>query len=398
VTEEQPRESVIVEKELPLGPVHPALLEPFRVRFFVNDEIVEDCEVILSMPHRGIERILEGLPVERALLITERVCGICSNSHAWNSVRVIEKGLNIEVPPRALFIRVIAQELQRIASHLIFIGHAMEVVGHETFAMRAFLLREEYMDMLYFIGGNRVHPAVPVIGGVRPRCEISDSLKRVILETLERSERKLRNYVGRVVADPLVMGRLTGVGYLSKEDAIRLHAVGPTARASGVEWDWRMEMFEYKPFTYDYVILYEGDNKARVIARALEIFECIKIVRQALKDLPEGPVVNRDWSPQRMKFTDSYNEAPRGELYHSYSLDDYGKLRHYKIRTPTITSIHSVEFAAKGDHVTDAVVTIASCDPCLACCNRVEIIDEKSGRRRQFTSMIEVIKKYGWRR
>ncbi|HDI46854.1 MAG TPA: hypothetical protein ENF82_03505 [Candidatus Methanomethylia archaeon] len=99
-----------------------------------------------------------------------------------------------------------------------------------------------------------------------------------------------------------------------------------------------------------------------------------------------------------MKFAHSYNEAPRGELYHSYSLDDYGRLRHYKVRTPTVTSIHSVEFAAKGDHITDAVVTIASCDPCLACCNRVEVIDAKSGRRKQFNSMIEVIKKYGWRR
>ncbi|RLE49047.1 MAG: hypothetical protein DRJ31_05995 [Candidatus Methanomethylicota archaeon] len=388
----------VVEKELPIGPVHPALLEPFRIRFFVNDEIVEDCEVVLGTIHRGVERILEGQPVERALLITERVCGICSNSHAWNSVRVVERGLNIEIPPRAMYIRVIAQEVQRIASHLIFLGHAMEVIGHETFAMRAFLLRESFMDILYYIGGNRVHPSVPVIGGVRPRCEITEGLKKLILELLDRGEKMFKAYVERVLADPLVMSRVTGTGYLSKEDAIRLHAVGPTARASNVRFDWRMEMDEYKPFTFDYIFLEDGDNKARVVARALEIFECIKIVRQALKDLPEGPLVNRNWVPKRMKFTDSYNEAPRGELYHSYALDDYGRLRHYKIRTPTITSLHAVEYAAIGDHVTDAVLTIASADPCLSCCQRVEVVDVKSKKCKMFSSPIEVVKKYGWKR
>ncbi|MEM3674959.1 MAG: nickel-dependent hydrogenase large subunit, partial [Candidatus Methanomethyliaceae archaeon] len=149
----------VVEKELSFGPVHPALIEPFRIRLFVNDEIVEDCELTINMAHRGVERILEGLPVERALLITERVCGICSNVHAWNSVRVVESGLNIKVPDRANYIRVLINEIQRITSHLIFFGHAFEVLGHETFSMRSFLLREVFMDLMAYIGGNRVMPS-----------------------------------------------------------------------------------------------------------------------------------------------------------------------------------------------------------------------------------------------
>src|SRR5512137_1197918 len=88
----------VVEKELSFGPIHPALLEPYRIRLFVNDEYVEDCEITINMAYRGIEKLFEGLPVERALLIAEKVCGICSNVHAWNSVRVIEGGLKIEVP------------------------------------------------------------------------------------------------------------------------------------------------------------------------------------------------------------------------------------------------------------------------------------------------------------
>ncbi|MCQ5337227.1 MAG: nickel-dependent hydrogenase large subunit [Candidatus Methanomethylicia archaeon] len=385
----------IIEKEISIGPVHPALIEPYRIRFFVNDEIVEDCEININMAYRGIERLLEGLPVEKALLITERICGICSNVHAWNSVRVVESGLKIEVPERANYIRVLINEIQRIASHLIFFGHAFEVVGHETFAYRSFLLREVFMDLMAYIGGNRVMPSVPVIGGIRPRADLTDTLKKVILERVNDFEKKYKEYVDRILADPMVMSRLTGVGYLSKEDAIKYHAVGPTCRASGVNYDVRTLMYEYKPFDFEVIVLTEGDNKARIVQRALEIFECLKIIRQVIKNLPEGPVVNRNWTPKEMPFTTSYFEAYRGELMHSYGLDSQGLIRNYKVRTPTPTNLAAMEKACIGDHITDAVVTIASCDPCLTCCTRIELVE--SGKTKVMSD-IEIVRKYGWRR
>ncbi|MEM4405523.1 MAG: nickel-dependent hydrogenase large subunit [Candidatus Methanomethylicaceae archaeon] len=385
----------VVEKELSFGPVHPALIEPFRIRLFVNDEIVEDCELTINMAHRGVERILEGLPVERALLITERVCGICSNVHAWNSVRVVESGLNIKVPDRANYIRVLINEIQRITSHLIFFGHAFEVLGHETFSMRSFLLREVFMDLMAYIGGNRVMPSVPVIGGIRPRADLTESLKRVILERVDDFEKKYLEYVERILADPLVMSRLTGVGLLSKDDAIKYHATGPTGRASGWDYDIRRMMYEYKPFDFNVIVLKEGDNKARVVQRALEVIESLKIIRQVVKNLPNGPIVNRDWVPGKMDFTTMYFETFRGELMHSYGLDSQGLIRNYKIRTPTPTNLAAMEKACIGDHVTDAVLTIASCDPCLTCCNRVEVIE--SGKTRVM-SEIDIVRKYGWRR
>jgi len=147
----------VIEKELSFGPVHPALIEPYRIRLFVNDEIVEDCEININMAYRGIEKLLDGIPVEKALIITERICGICSHVHAWNSVRVIEGGLGIEVPERANYIRVLTQEFQRITSHLIFFGHAFEVIGHETLSMRAFLLREQFYGPYAIRGGQQSH-------------------------------------------------------------------------------------------------------------------------------------------------------------------------------------------------------------------------------------------------
>ncbi|MEN3057597.1 MAG: nickel-dependent hydrogenase large subunit, partial [Candidatus Methanosuratincola petrocarbonis] len=284
---------VEIEKELSFGPVHPALIEPYRIRLFVNDEIVEDCELNINMAYRGIEKLFDGLPVERALLIAERVCGICSHVHAWNAVRVIEGGLKIAVPPRANYIRVITQEMQRIASHLILFGHAFEVVGHETFAMRSFLLRESFMDLISYVGGNRVMPSVPIIGGIRPRADLTESLKRVILERVDEFEEKYKGYVARIIEDPLVMSRLTGIGFLTKEDAIKFHATGPTGRASGWDYDVRTKMDEYKPFDFNVITDESCDTKARIVVRALEVFESLKIIRQAVKNLPEGPVVNR---------------------------------------------------------------------------------------------------------
>jgi energy-converting hydrogenase B subunit N len=266
--------------------------------------------------------------------------------------------------------------------------------------MRAFLLREMFMDLLYYISGNRVQPSAPILGGVRPRCDIPPSLGRVILETVDRGEDAYTKFVERLLADPLVMSRVTGVGILDYNTAMRLHAVGPTARASGVKLDWRKDPVQnpaYQAFDFNVVVLDWCDTKARVATRALEVFEQFKILRQAVKNLPDGPVIDRSWKLGQMGFTDGYFEAPRGELYHSTSLDDFGRIRHYKIRTPSLTNNASMEEACIGDHLTDAVLTIASCDPCLSCTNRFTIVDSKRDKTRVMTG-VEIIGKYGRRR
>ncbi len=371
------------ETEIPIGFNHSALLEPYRTRYFVEDEIVKDCEIEVDPAHRGIERILQGMPVEKANIITERVCGICSHGHLWNSVRTADIGLGIDVPDAAQAIRVLGEELERLHSHLIFIAHASEVVGHETFAMRTFLLREPIQDLLYLVSGNRVHYSIPVLGGVRPRCMISEWKAKKILEIVDDLEAKMKKFVPRVLSDIMFMSRLTGAGYQDKQEAIKYHSVGPTARASGVEWDYRTQMPEYKDYDWDMVVLDEGDNAARVKTRALEIFVSISLVRQAVeKAVGKTEVLNRDWEMGPMPFQASYIEVPRGELYHSYALDDTGHVKHYKIRTPSMNCMPAMEVACIGDQLTDAVVTIASCDPCLACCNRFAVVDEKTGKEK----------------
>lgn len=370
------------ETEIPIGFIHSALLEPYRTRYFVEDEIVKDCEIEVDLAHRGIERILQGMPVEKANIITERICGICSHGHLFNSCRAADIGLGTEIPDAAVAIRVLGAELERLHSHLIFIAHACEVLGHETFAYRAFLMREPVMQMLYWISGNRVHYSIPVLGGVRPRTQITEWKGKKILSGMDKLEADLKKFVDRILSDIMVMSRLTGVGLCDKQMAEKYHAVGPTARASGVEFDHRIHMYEYDNFDWEMVVLDEGDNAARVKTRALECFVSLSLVKQAVeKAMGDSDVLNRDWEIGPMVRQHSYSEVPRGELYHSYALDEHGHIRHYIVRTPTMTSLATMEQACIGDQLTDAVVTLATCDPCLACCNRFIVVNEK-GRER----------------
>lgn len=372
--EEKVPKSNIIETEIPMGTVHPAALEPYRVRFFVEDEIVQEAEITIGVNHRGIERIMEGLPVEKANALTEKICGICSNSHIWNSCRTAEIGLGIEIPERAEYIRVIMGELERLHSHFLYLAHGCEVLSHETFSMRVFYLREIVMELLGMIGGNRVQYGCSVLGGVRPRCDLDEAKLLRIKEDMDKVEAGLTDFANRFVSDSIVMSRITGIGVLPQKQAIELAVTGPTLRATGVARDLRTTMFEYDNFDFNVITQPDGDVKSNLLMRALESFESIKIIRQAIANIPEGKIINRDWEMFDTDLTESYIEVPRGTLYHSYALES-GRVRHCVIRTPSMANIGAMQYACIGDQITDAQLCIVQCDPCFTCTDRaIEII------------------------
>lgn len=371
--EKVPR-SEIIETEIPLGTVHPAALEPYRVRLFVEDEIVQEAEITIGVNHRGIERIMEGLPVEKANALTEKICGICSNAHIWNSCRTAELGLGIEIPERAKFIRVLMSELERLHSHFLYLAHGCEVLSHETFSMRVFYMREIVMELLAMIGGNRVQYGCSVLGGVRPRCDLDEAKILRIKNDMDALEEGLTGFVDRFMADSILLSRVTGIGVLPQKQAIELAVTGPSLRATGVARDLRTTMFEYEDFDFNVITQPDGDVKSNLIMRALESFESIKIIRQVLANIPEGKVINRDWEMFDTDISESYIEVPRGTLYHSYALES-GRVRHCIIRTPSMANIGAMQYACIGDQITDAQLCIVQCDPCFTCTDRsIEII------------------------
>ena len=282
--------------------------------------------------------------------------------------------MDIEIPPRALYIRVIMGELERLHSHFLYLAHGCEVLAHETFSMRVFYLREIVMELLAMIGGNRVQYGCSVIGGVRPRCDLNEAKLLRLKEDMNKIEDGLSDFVDRFLADSILLSRVTGIGVIPQKQALKLAVTGPTLRATGVAKDLRTTMFEYDEFDYNIITQPDGDVKSNLIMRALEAFESIKIIRQAVSNIPEGSVVTHDWDMFDTDINKSYIEVPRGTLYHSYALEN-GRVRHSIIRTPSMSNIGAMQYACIGDQITDAQLCIVQCDPCFTCSDRaIEII------------------------
>ncbi|CAB3288911.1 Energy conserving hydrogenase Ehb large subunit (protein N) [Methanocaldococcus lauensis] len=365
------------EGEIAIGPVHPTMLEPHRLRLFIEDEIIKEAELVIGVNYRGIELIMEGLPPEKISILSEKICGICSHIHVWTNVMTTEKGCDIEVPERAEYIRAIVEEFERLHSHMLLFGHAFEVIGFETMAFRAFMIREPIMQILREITGGRVQNSCPIIGGIRPRCNINDSKIPSILERLEKFEENLNKLLNRTINDPMIMARIKDVGVLDKKTAKKLHATGPTARGSGLSCDMRKKGIVpvYDNFEFEEVIFDDGDVFSRLAVRFYECFESIKIIKQGLKELPnlDKKIYNPNYELKEFKPINVYNEAQRGQVYYSYGLDENGRVRQAKVRTPTLTNLACMEAILPGHHVSDAELIIASCDPCFTCTDRMII-------------------------
>ena len=282
--------------------------------------------------------------------------------------------MGIEIPDRANYIRVIMGELERLHSHFLYLAHGCEVLAHETFSMRVFYLREIVMELLAMIGGNRVQYGCSVLGGVRPRCELDSNRIERLKNDMDKLEEGLSNFTSRFTSDSIIMSRITGIGVLPQKQAIKLAVTGPTLRATGVARDLRTSMFEYDNFDFNIITQNDGDVKSNLLMRVLESFESINLIRQAIDNLPEGKLVNRNWEMFDTDIIESYIEVPRGTLYHSYALES-GRLRHGIIRTPSMANIGAMQYACIGDQITDAQLCIVQCDPCFTCTDRaIEII------------------------
>ncbi|HIQ32489.1 MAG TPA: hypothetical protein EYH55_03290 [Methanothermococcus okinawensis] len=369
------------EGEIAIGPIHSSILEPHRLRLFIEDEIIKDAELTIGVTYRGVELLMEGLPPEKATILAEKICGICSHIHLWCAVRVTEMGCGIEVPERASYIRVIVEELERLHSHTLLFGHIFEVLGHETMAMRAFMIREPILQTLYEISGSRIQYSCPIIGGIRPRCNIPDKRIPSLIERIERFEEKMEKLLDRTLRDPLLISRMKDIGVIDRKIAGKYHALGPTARGSGIRCDMRKMGYvpEYDPFEFEEIILDDGDVLSRVLVRMYECFESSKIIKQGLKGLYHLPerFYNPNYEIREFKPIDTYNEAQRGQVYYSYGVNSEGRVIHSKVRTPTVTNLACMEAILRGHHVSDAEVIITSCDPCFTCCDRSLMVIER---------------------
>jgi membrane-bound hydrogenase subunit alpha len=381
---------------IPIGPIHPALKEPVYFEFELDGEKIIDVDVKLGHVHRAIEWASRKRNPIQILYLAERICGICSYCHPAAFTLAIEDAAEIEVPERAEYLRVIQGELERICSHILWAGVAAHEIGFDTVLYLTWQVRERALDLTEFLTGNRVTKGIMMIGGIR-RDITKDMIPRIQkdLEYFKECYDKL----GKVfLNDKTVKMRSQGAGILTEEDALKLCAVGPTTRASGIKKDVRVDTsyFAYGDLDFDYItpdVLTEkvnGDVYDRIIQRLLEIKQSIDLIEQCIDKMPSGDIVAEPKLAKLLAQIKKANgegvgrhEAPRGEVIHYVKLDGNDAPYTWKVRAPTYNNILPWIPMLKGEQIADIPIVAASTDPCMSCTNRVGIV--KDGNKYEMT-------------
>ena len=369
---------------IPVGPQHPFLKEPVKFEFDIRGEEIVGAKIRMGYNHRGMEKACEERNYYQIIYLLERICGICSHSHTTAFVQAVEAIMKLELPKRGLYIRTLVCELERLHSHLLWLGVAAHEVGFDTLFMYVWRDRELVMQLLEEIGGNRVNYAVNTIGGVRR--DISPEELKKILDLLPVLQKRIDYYAHIGTNEPTFIARIKGVGVLPTERAREMCAVGPFARASNIPVDMRKQdpYAAYDEMDFKVVTDDNCDVFGRVLVRVFEMVESVKIIEQILKNLPEGDICVPK-VPRRVPegFAVSRYEAPRGEDVHYVRSNGTDKPERVKVRAPTMANLESSVESVVGAYVADIPIAIASIDPCYSCTDRTTVVlnDPRKGSR-----------------
>jgi len=357
--------------KIPMGPYHPALEEPYKLDMICEGETVTDAKLHIGFNFRGIEHLAETRNHIQVIALMERVCGICSNIHTLTLCQAMEGLTGLTPPPRAKYIRVVMAELERLHSHVLWAGIAAKLMGFKTMFMTCFELREKVMDVLQAISGNRVNYSMNRIGGVNRDIDDTQAVLKMV-EALEAE--MLRTVIPIFTTSTTARSRCAGIGTLTHEKALSCGVVGPVARASGVGQDLRRAApyAAYEEMEFNTPVEQDGDVRARLMVRALEIMESCSILRQALTKMPSGEL---HAGVDKFNFitgtATSRVEAPRGEVMYSVSWKEGSRNpARVHVRTPTFANMPAIRWMVIGQRLADTPLIQASIDPCYSCTDR----------------------------
>ena len=374
---------------LNMGPQHPSTHGVLRLVLEIDGETVVSLAPDIGYLHTGIEKTCEAKFYQQVVPLTDRIDYLSPLTNNLAYVLAVEKLLGLEIPERAETIRVLLNELTRIQSHLVWLGtHAMDI-GALTVFLYTFREREEILRIFEHVAGQRMMTSYFRVGGLalEPPIDLFDRIQTL----MNRMPSKIDEYQNLLTGNPIWMGRLKGVGYLSPEDAIALGVTGPPLRASGVDWDLRRDMpySGYEKYTFKVPIRTEGDVWARYVIRMEEMYESIKICQQALDRMPEGRIVadapkiilpDREQMKTQMEslihhfkiVTEGFGvpagevfqavESPRGVMGYYVVSDGTAKPLRVHMRNPSYATLQALEVMCKGKLLGDVVAVIGSID------------------------------------
>ncbi len=364
------------------GPYHLVNDEPIHWRLYVKGEVIVDAEHRGFHNWRGIEKIAEGrLTYNQVPFIAERICGICGYSHATAYAQAVEAIAGIDVPDRARYIRSIMLEIERLESHLLWIGIACHILGFDTGFMHSWKIREHVMHLAEILTGNRKTYGMNIVGGVR-RDILGDRLTRA-RDTVKAMRSEYRVLYEMLVNNNILVKRTRGVGVLPRDKAISYGVVGPVARATGLDIDVRRDhpYAAYREVSFDVPVYTEGDVLAITLVRLEEVWVSLDLLDQLLDALPGGPLQAEVGDIPVDREGVGVVEAPRGEDIHYVRTGMYNKIQRWRVRAPSYANIPPVREMLIGYRLADAPIIYASIDPCLACTERYLVIDVETGKK-----------------
>ena len=361
---------------IPVGPQHPALKEPESFVLALDGERVVGAALNFGYNHRGIEKACEGRTYMQDIYLIERVCGICSHSHSTAFIQAVEEIAGVQLPARAAWLRVLVGELERIHSHMLWLGVAGHELGFDTLFMYTWRDRELVLDLCAELTGNRVNYGINTYGGVRRdfTAEQFTDVRHVV----DQLEERTKYYLDLAANETTLHLRMSGVGKLSYDDAIRLGAAGPVARAAGVDRDVRRDdpYAAYAEMPFEVITDDHADVFGRAVVRIKELLESYKIIRHVLDNIPEGPIAAK--FPRRVPAGEALSryEAPRGEDVHYVRANGTDKPERVKLRAPTMANAAAVAHMLEGGYLADVPIVIAAIDPCFSCTDRVALVQD----------------------
>jgi NADH-quinone oxidoreductase subunit D len=347
-----------------MGPQHPATHGVLRVKLKLDGERVMGSECVIGYLHRGVEKIAENRTYAQFAPYTDRMDYVAAVTNGMGYVEAVEKLLGVEIPPRAQYTRMVLAELQRLASHLLWLGtHALDL-GAMTPVFYTFREREEILKIFEKYCGARLTTHAFRIGGLQ--YDLYDGLEHDCLKFCEYLLPKIDEYEQLLTKNRIWIDRTRGVGVLSAEDAIAYGVTGPVLRGSGVKWDIRkVQPYEaYDKVEFDVPTGEHGDTYDRYIVRIQEMRQSVRIVRQCVERLAPGPIFGKVGKVIKPPVGEVYHsiEAPKGEL--GYFVVSDGTVNPYRVRVrpPSFINLQALDIMIRGHLVADVVAVIGTLD------------------------------------
>jgi NADH-quinone oxidoreductase subunit D len=347
-----------------MGPQHPATHGVLRVKLKLDGERVLGSECVIGYLHRGVEKIAENRTYAQFAPYTDRMDYVAAVTNGMGYVEAVEKLLGVEIPPRAQYTRMLLAELQRLASHLLWLGtHALDL-GAMTPVFYTFREREEILKIFEKYCGARLTTHAFRIGGLQ--YDLYDGLEQDCLKFCDYLLPKIDEYEQLLTKNRIWINRTRGVGVLSAEDAVAYGVTGPVLRGSGVKWDIRkVQPYEaYDKVEFDVPIGQHGDTYDRYIVRMQEMRQSVRIIRQCVERLAPGPIFGKVGKVIKPPAGEVYHsiEAPKGELGYFVVSDGTTNPYRVRVRPPSFVNLQALDIMVRGHLVADVVAVIGTLD------------------------------------